>query len=139
MTSTPRRILRFEQPATRWMQALPVGNGRLGGMVFGDPARERIALNLDTLWSGGPHGSGVTDGPSTVAEVRRQLLEERDAIAAGEASLAMQGPDPESYQPLGDLLIEQEQVADRDSYGRELDLSTGVASSTITTPRGWRR
>lgn len=139
MTSTSRRILRFETPATQWMQALPVGNGRLGAMVFGDPENERIGLNIDTLWSGGPHGSGVTDGPSTVAEVRRQLFENNDAIAAGEVSLALQGPDPESFQPLGDLLLEFEPASEARSYERELDLSTGVASSILATARGWRR
>lgn len=138
MTTTTRRILRFETPATTWMQALPVGNGRLGAMVFGDPEHERIALNLDTLWSGGPHGSGVTEGPGTVAEVRRLLLEERDAIAAGEESKAMQGPDPESYQPLGDLLLDLSSVGGTE-YERELDLSTGVASSTIRSAHGMRR
>lgn len=138
MTDRTRRVLRYTTPASRWLQALPVGNGRLGGMVFGDPEHERIALNLDTLWSGGPHGHGVTDGPATVAEVRRRLLEERDAIGAGEASIALQGPDAESFQPLGDLLLELPpgEVVD---YERELDLATGVASSTVRTPAGVRR
>ena len=138
MTSTARRTLRFETPATQWMQALPVGNGRLGAMVFGDPEHERIALNLDTLWSGGPHGSGVTDGPSTVAEVRRLLLEEQDAVAAGEASIALQGPDAESYQPLGDLLLDLGPLTGA-AYERELDLSTGMATSTARTENLLRR
>ena len=44
----------YDRPAAKWVEALPIGNGRLGAMVFGDPVRERIQLNEDTLWAGGP-------------------------------------------------------------------------------------
>ncbi|WP_129665914.1 glycosyl hydrolase family 95 catalytic domain-containing protein [Phytoactinopolyspora endophytica] len=134
------RVLRYSGPAADWMQALPVGNGRLGGMVFGHPDRERIALNLDTLWSGGPRTSGsggprttgLLDGPRIVSDVRRAVLEDCDPHGAGEASIALQGPDPESYQPLGDLLIDlEERVTGTGAYERRLDLATGVAWSAI--------
>lgn len=95
----------YDRPAREWLEALPVGNGRLGAMVFGGLAQERIALNIDTLWSGGPRDHGVHQGPATLAEVRRLLLEEGDRAAAGDVSRRLQGPDTECYQPLADLLL----------------------------------
>jgi alpha-L-fucosidase 2 len=105
MPPTPSQLLWYVRPARTWTEALPVGNGRLGAMVFGGATEERLALNLDTLWSGGPHGAGVEDGPRVLAEVREQLLGRGDRAAAGRISRRLQGPDSESYQPLGDLLI----------------------------------
>ncbi|GII81730.1 alpha/beta hydrolase [Sphaerisporangium rufum] len=118
----------YRRPAGTWTEALPVGNGRLGAMVFGDPRAERIGLNADTFWSGGPHGSGVTGGPAALAEVRRLLLAENDRLAAGDAARALQGPESESYQPVGDLLLACDAPAEpAGGYRRELDLDRGVA------------
>ena len=109
-----------------------MGNGTLGGMVFGATEHERIALNVDTLWSGGPRDAGVVDGPHTLAEVRSLLLQGKQE-QAGIASKRLQGPISESYQALGDLLIEQ--LGDAGdavtSYRRELDVTTAVATTTF--------
>src|SRR5665213_517460 len=78
-------VLWYDEPAAGWMQALPVGNGTLGAMVFGGVEHERLALNIDTLWSGGPHAAGVEDGPATLARVRA-LLDAGDRVGAGEES-----------------------------------------------------
>ena len=68
----------YRQPAVRWVEALPVGNGRLGAMVFGGIDRERLQLNEDTLWSGQP-GEGGNDGAlEHLEEIRRLVLRERD-------------------------------------------------------------
>ncbi len=108
-----------------------MGNGRLGGMVFGDLVAERIGLNIDTLWSGsGPRQAGVAGGPRTLARVRHLLLAEGDRAAAGDASRALQGPDTEAYQPLGDLLLEVDGPAGAPDYHRELDLARGVATAS---------
>jgi alpha-L-fucosidase 2 len=125
------RDLWYDRPARRWLEALPVGNGRLGAMVFGRTDRERIALNVDTLWSGEPHGAGVTGGPAALAEVRRRLLVDGDPVAAGAAATRLQGPNSESYQPLGDLWLTypgagQEPPA---GYRRWLDLARAVAGT----------
>ncbi|GGQ17694.1 glycoside hydrolase family 95 protein [Streptosporangium pseudovulgare] len=130
----------YAHPARNWMEALPVGNGRIGAMVFGGPRRERIALNVDTLWSGRPHGAGVSGGPETLAEIRRLLLDEDDRRAAEDAVRRLQGPESESYQPLGDLLLtcgpEVPEPGGGDprgggpragEYRRELDLDRAVA------------
>ncbi|BCL17926.1 alpha/beta hydrolase [Micromonospora sagamiensis] len=110
------------------MDALPLGNGRLGAMVHAGRTRDRIALNVDTLWSGGPRSHGVPDGPATLAEVRRLLLDEGDPAAAGTASHRLQGPNSQAYQPLGDLLVDLAAPADGDCR-RELDLTRAVATA----------
>jgi alpha-L-fucosidase 2 len=121
-------VLRYDKPAIRWTEALPVGNGRLGAMVFGGLASERLQLNEATLWSGRPR---AWDNP----EARAMLPEVRAAIFAGDyvraTSLAkkMQGPYNESYQPLGDLHFDFAEVAGAPSaYERDLDLDRAIAT-----------
>ncbi|MEV6415419.1 glycoside hydrolase family 95 protein [Kribbella sp. NPDC051718] len=128
----------FRTPAPDWFEALPVGNGHLGAKVFGRVADERIALNLDDVWSGaGARKLAVTDGPEVVADIRRLLLEEGDRYAASERSRALQGPLVESYQPLGDLLITSPgevggPAGDGAEYRRSLDLRTGIVAVDYT-------
>jgi len=121
----------FRRPAPDWFEALPLGNGHLGAKVFGRVGEERIALNLDDVWSGdGPRRLEVTDGPAALADVRRLLLEDGDQLAATERTRALQGPLVESYQPLADLLIRSDGEA-RD-YRRSLDLRTGIVGVDYT-------
>lgn len=123
----PLRLV-YERPAAAWVQALPIGNGRLGAMVFGGPRSERLALNEDTLWSGGP---GRWNNP----EAKRWLPKVREAVFAGRYAEAdalskkMQGPYNQSYLPLGDLLVEFELAGDVQEYRRELDLDRAVATT----------
>lgn len=122
----------FRSPAPDWFEAVPIGNGHLGGMVFGRVADERIALNLDDVWSGdGPRTLQVPDGPAVLADVRRLLLEDGDRLAATERTRALQGPLVESYQPLGDLLITTAET-EVENYRRSLDLRTGIAAIDYT-------
>ncbi|WP_406046790.1 glycosyl hydrolase family 95 catalytic domain-containing protein [Kribbella sp. NBC_00889] len=117
----------FRTPAPDWFEALPLGNGHLGAKVFGRVGVERIALNLDDVWSGdGPRELTVADGPEVLADVRRLLLEDGDRLAATERTRALQGPLVESYQPLADLLIEA--PGEPQDYRRSLDLRTGIAA-----------
>ncbi|WP_428936773.1 glycoside hydrolase family 95 protein [Fontivita pretiosa] len=117
----------YTQPATRWTEALPLGNGRLGAMVFGGIADERIALNDDTLWSGGPTDWNNPGGPKTLGEVR-QFLAAADYARADEISKRMMGPYTQSYLPLGDLELHFEHVGQADSYRRELNLADAIAT-----------
>lgn len=124
-------LLWFHAPAADWFEALPLGNGHLGAKVYGRVADERIALNLDDVWSGdGPRSLEVADGPAVLADVRRLLLEDGDQLAATERSRALQGPLVESYQPLADLVIRSGGTAT--AYRRTLDLSTGVVGVDYT-------
>ena len=94
----------YRRPAQQWVEALPVGNGRLGAMVFGGIERERLQLNEDTLWSGGPRDWNNPNAPKVLAEVRRLIAEEK-YVEADRAARGMQGPYTQSFEPLGDLVL----------------------------------
>jgi alpha-L-fucosidase 2 len=117
----------YRQPASQWVEALPVGNGRLGAMIFGSPDSERLQLNEDTLWSGAPSDWNNPDAKNHLAEVRRLVLEEKDYTQAGKVCQKMQGPYNQSYQPLGDLHFDFGATPDTSAYRRDLDLNTAVA------------
>jgi alpha-L-fucosidase 2 len=128
-------LLWFRTPAPDWFEALPLGNGHLGAKVYGRVADERIALNLDDVWSGdGPRSLTVADGPAVLADVRRLLLVDGDQLAATERTRALQGPLVESYQPLADLVIRSTAGVDSGvaDYRRSLDLRTGIAAVDYT-------
>ena len=65
----------YNQPAKQWVEALPVGNGRLGAMVFGDPVKEVIQLNENTIWAGGPNRNDNPDAREALPEVRELVFE----------------------------------------------------------------
>ncbi len=118
----------YRQPAGKWTDALPVGNGRLGAMVFGGVANERLQLNEDTLWSGYPREWNNPEAKQHLPEVRRLVLEEENYVEAGRLCRKMQGPYNQSYLPLGNLKLTFEGLSDASEYRRELDLDTGIAS-----------
>jgi alpha-L-fucosidase 2 len=124
MTARTADTLWYRAPAADWLEATPIGNGRLGGMVFGGDIREQIQLNEDTLWSGGPRDTIVPDGGAALSEMRRLVAEQRYA-EAGEVSQRLQGPYNQSYQPLGNLYLD---LGDGPSseYVRELNLAQGL-------------
>src|SRR5450631_3427422 len=82
----------YRQPAAVWTEALPVGNGRLGAMVFGGVKEELIQLNESSLWSGGPVKTNVNpDAPSYLPQIREALLKEGDYDKARKLDTHMQG------------------------------------------------
>ncbi|MGO4371607.1 glycoside hydrolase N-terminal domain-containing protein, partial [Paenibacillus sp. MCAF20] len=116
----------YRKPADEWVEALPVGNGRLGGMIYGGIKRERIALNEDTLWSGTKRGAERE-------EPLRYLEESRSLIFAGRFSDAqavieehMLGPAGHAFQAMGDLELEMSHPSTAEKYRCELDLRTGL-------------
>jgi alpha-L-fucosidase 2 len=120
----------YEQPARTWVEALPVGSGRLGAMVFGDPRHERLALNEDTLWSGGPSPWNNPEAKAWLPRVREAALAGRYS-EADELAKHMQGPFNQSYLPLGDLLIDFDVAGEVAGYRRELDLDRAIATTTF--------
>jgi alpha-L-fucosidase 2 len=109
----------YQKPAAHWMEALPVGNGRLGAMVFGGVETERLQLNDDTLWSGPPQRDwNNPEARQHLPEIRRLLLKEHNYPAADELTRQMQGPYNESYQPLGNLYLNFAEPAGADLYRR---------------------
>ena len=126
-------VLWYEQPADQWTEALPVGNGRLGAMVFGKTGRERIQLNEDTIWAGSPQQRDIPGAGRHLPEIRRLLFAGKYADAQAKVAEELLGPRiaPKAYQPLGDLFIEMGS-ASQTGYRRELDLQTGIARTEWT-------
>lgn len=120
-------ILWYRQPAEEWTGALPVGNGRLGAMVFGGVGTERLQLNEDTLWSGCPREWNNPGAREHLKEIRRLVMEQEDYAAADKVCTRMQGPYNESYLPMADLTLEFAGVAAASEYRRELNLDTAVS------------
>jgi alpha-L-fucosidase 2 len=117
----------YRRPAERWVEALPVGNGRLGAMIFGGVAEERLQLNDDTLWSGGPKDWNNPKARAVLPEIRKAIFA-ADYVTADRLARQMMGPFTQSYQPLGDLTLVFEHGDVGRDYRRELDLTTGTAS-----------
>ncbi|GIP23897.1 glycoside hydrolase N-terminal domain-containing protein [Paenibacillus sp. J22TS3] len=119
----------YRQPAESWEEALPVGNGRLGGMVFGGDELERIALNEDTLWSGFPRDTMNYEAIRYLERVRKLTREGSFEEAEQLVEQGMVGRRTESYQPLGDLWLRNHRFTGREQgYTRSLDLKQGIAA-----------
>ena len=131
--TTPRSaddlVMWYDRPADAWREALPVGNGRLGAMVFGRVRPERIQLNEDTVWSGGPYDASRPGGPEALPEIRRLVFDGKYYEAQDLFAERMMGipAGMMKYQPLGDLLIDLDGHDEPEEYRRELDLDSAVA------------
>lgn len=123
----------YPRPATQWVEASPLGNGRLGAMVWGGGKHERIQLNEDTLYAGGPYDPTPPDALEALPEVRRLLFARRYAEAEALANARMLGTPHKQmpYQPLGDLVLDFFEISETNGYRRELDLDRALASSTF--------
>ncbi|MBC8133298.1 MAG: glycoside hydrolase family 95 protein, partial [Deltaproteobacteria bacterium] len=136
-------VMWYERPAAEWTHALPVGNGRLGGMVFGGVDVERIQLNEESVWSGSPQDADNPAGREALAEIRRLLfvgkyveaqeLTYAKMICLGKGSgFAMGANLPYgSYQTLGDLTLKFDYGAPGPlrEYRRELNLDSAIATT----------
>ncbi len=116
----------YLQPSSDWLEALPLGNGRLGGMVFGGVHKECISLNEDTLWSGFPRDKNNYAAIDYLEEAKRLVREKKYSEAHKLVQQEMLGYWNESYEPMGDLYLEFEQKGDISAYRRELDLETAT-------------
>ena len=141
VTFAAGRVIRLDEPATHFTQSSPLGNGRLGAMLFGGVTEERIVLNESGMWSGSPHEADRADAFEALPEIRRLLLEGKNAeaeklvnerfICAGRGSGRGRGATHPygSYQLLGDLKLKFVHAAAAEpftDYRRELDLGEAV-------------
>ena len=120
----------YAQSADKWTDALPIGNGRMGAMVFGGIFDERIQFNEDTLWKGRPHDYVRAGAGDHLAEIRRLLGEgkSKEASALGKTNFLSDPVRQKAYQPFGDLRLHFVGQGDVTDYRRELDLDSALAS-----------
>lgn len=125
--------LHYDKPAAVWTEALPVGNGRLGAMVFGRPGEELLQLNEATLWSGGPVGKNINPGAYAALGKVRAALAREDYAQAYALSRQMQGLYTQSFLPLGDLQLRQDfNGGEVTGYRRALDIRDGIQTTSFT-------
>ncbi|GGF89654.1 alpha/beta hydrolase [Paenibacillus albidus] len=130
--NTGRQELWYKRPAAVWEEALPVGNGRLGGMIFGGVEEELIQLNEDTLWSGFPRDKANYEALRYLAPAKQLVAEGKYKEAEALIDARMLGSRTESYQPLGDLRIRFDLAGPVEDYRRELDLEQALAAVSYT-------
>jgi alpha-L-fucosidase 2 len=121
-----RYAIRFETPARRWTEALPLGNGSLGAMCFGGLGEDVLQLNDDTFWSGMPSDWDVAGAADAVRRAREKVFEGAH-VEAGELLQGAQGTFTESYLPLGDLVLTLGHERGTTDYERSLDLDLGTS------------
>lgn len=117
----------YDRPASEWVEALPIGNGRFGGMVFGGVKRERIQLNEDTVWSGEPRDTINYSAKHHLAHARKLIFDKKYKEAEAYIEEHMQGTYNQTYEPLGDLELSFSGDAESDDYMRELDLNEAIS------------
>ena len=121
----------YNKPAQQWTEALPVGNGRLGAMVFGGAENEQVQLNEDTVWAGQPIERDRVGAYKHLAEARKLIFEGKYTEAQRIMQREFMGPRViRSYQTLGDLRLRFENSRPVTDYHRQLDLDTAIASVT---------
>ena len=121
-----KNLLFYKKKAKAWEEALPVGNGRIGAMVFGNLKTERIALNEDSLWSGYPKDLNKKDAVEYLEPLRQAIFDGDHKKAREIANRDFHGHWSEAYLPFGDLIIEYSKSSKK-GYIRTLDISTGVS------------
>lgn len=122
--------LHYNEPAEFWEEALPLGNGRIGAMVYGNVSRERIALNEDTLWTGGPAEIKPYRIPENIDTVRQLLRNRQYTEACRLTSDMLARHDVQAYQLVGDVYVDFDGSDACSDYRRELNLATATATTT---------
>ncbi|XP_047323453.1 alpha-L-fucosidase 2-like [Impatiens glandulifera] len=133
ITEEPLKI-HFNEPAKHWTDALPIGNGRLGAMVWGNILSETLNLNEDTLWTGIPGNYTNPDAPAALSAVRK-LVDDGKYAQATDSAVKLSGNPSDVYQLLGDMIIEfddSHSQYNKETYIRELDLNTAKVKVTYS-------
>lgn len=131
----------YRKPAECWIEALPIGNGRLGGMVYGGVNKDVVQLNEETIWAGHYQDRNNCQSALALPEIRRLLFANQFEQATKLARQTMVA-NPirfDSFQPLGDLTIQMFDAIDYRNYCRELDISEAIASTRFTGDSGTYR
>jgi alpha-L-fucosidase 2 len=157
------RSLWYRNPARKWVEALPIGNGRLGAMIFGGFSSETVQFNEQTLWSGGPYEDVRNGAGEHLSQLRELIFDDRIKEAESLAARAMMPRTPgshsptssadqtdreiargayigqlQSYLPMGEITLEIPDIEGVRDYRRELSLGQGIARTSYTTADGRR-
>jgi alpha-L-fucosidase 2 len=126
----PATLMWYDSPAKEWEEALPVGNGRLGAMVFGKYGEERIQLNEDTYWTGGPYSTVVEGGAAYLPQIQKYIFDGEPIKAHKLFGRHLMGypVEQQKYQSLANLLLFFENQEEVSGYKRWLDLNKGITS-----------
>jgi alpha-L-fucosidase 2 len=135
--SQSKRTLRlwYNQPAgTTWENALPIGNGWLGAMVYGNIGEETIQLNEHTVWSGSPNRNDNPEALASLPEIRRLIFEgkQKDAEAIANKTIITKGSHGQMFEPVGSLHLSFEGHENYTNYYRELDIEKAVTKTSYT-------
>ena len=134
----PALVLWYTSPASKWEEALLVGNGRFGAMVIGKTDEERIQLNEDTYWSGGPYSTVVKGGSKSLSEIQKLIfnVEITEAHKMFGRNLMGYPVEQQKYQALANLVLNFPKAGVASNYRRWLDLTSGVTGTEYTSGGG---
>lgn len=123
----------YDKPASQWVEALPIGNGRLAAMVFGDPYKEKLQLNEGTFWSGGPSRNDNPDGPKVLDSIRYYLFNGnyKRAEILSNKGLTAKTLHGSAFQNIGDLILDFNNLGNVKEYYRELDIEKAIATTSF--------
>ena len=135
----PSTLLWYKSPASVWEEALPVGNGRLGAMVFGKNGEERIQLNEDTYWSGGPYSTVVKGGYKMLPEIQKNIFEGNPIKAHKLFGRYLMGypVEQQKYQAFANLILSFKNEKEVTDYKRWLDLEYRYYFSSVQSKWGY--
>ena len=124
----------YDTPAEQWVEALPIGNGRLGAMVYGDPVHEELQLNEETVWGGSPHNNVNPLAKDHLDEIRSLIFEGKNAQAQELCGkyISAQQANGMPYQTVGSLKLHFIGIDSVSNYYRELDITNAIATTTFT-------
>ncbi|EOR94593.1 putative large secreted protein [Arcticibacter svalbardensis MN12-7] len=127
-------ILWYNAPAADWNGALPLGNGRLGAMIYGIPSKENIQLNENTLWAGSPNSNDNPKAKESLAEVRKLMFEGKltEAQSLANSDIITQKSNGMNYETVGNLRMNFSNQDQFSNYYRELDIQKAIATTTYT-------
>ena len=122
----------YNAPAQHWLEALPIGNSHLGGMVYGGTTDENIQLNEETFWSGGPHSNNSTKSLETLPKVRELIFNGREEEAAALINQTfIPGPHGMRFLPMANLYVKMQNQGKAELFVRELDLKRAIATTSF--------
>ena len=133
LPSFAQSLLWYDKPASQWLEALPVGNGRMGAMVFGGIEKETLQLNESSFWSGGPHNNNSATSLQHLDEVRQLIFSGQEEKAADVINREfIKGPHGMKYLPAGNVEFNSSVSGDVKDYRRQLDLNTAITTTSFT-------